>query len=98
MKKIFEKDKKYYRIKVKNMLTDCNIAEEQYIDLDIIDIVEKIDTLIDVVNILGKTINNMHQQYNLLPLRKYIEDLEKKVIAQGDLIASFKQEQIYKNL
>ncbi len=51
-------------------------------------VIKQLDKLTDVVNALVETINNLGNQSALDIVKEAVKDLEKKLIAQGDVIAT----------
>jgi len=50
-------------------------------------VIKQLDKLTDMVNAISETINNLGNLSELNTVKEEIKELEKKVIAQGDVIA-----------
>jgi len=99
MKKLIEKDPSYYRINLGSgnliYLSHAKIINnEEYIDLDIRNIIIKIDDLVEGVNALSIAIQNIASITEYNKLTEEIKLLNEKLTKVGDNVAKMMEPKI----
>ena len=96
MKRLIEKELKYYRIRLAaHAYVYCDfhedVQEHEYIDLNIVSVVISLDKAIQKINALSDALTNMQIHAELDKVKSELTKLDKKIIEQGDLIVKLLQ-------
>lgn len=92
MKKLIEKDPSYYRISLGGnsliYLSHTKDMRGDYVDLDIKDIIAKVDDLVEGFNAVSEAIQNINALVEFKKLKEEIDLLNEKLTKVGDNVAT----------